>query len=156
MADSEGTQVQQSTALRVNWLNVNVPTIVALAGVGWGVATYIDDMGDRLEKVEGQATQSEAYRVQRVAQSDKRFDALEVQLDTLNTIPMRVQSVENQIEATNTRLDRLVETLSNNVEMLRKDIAGLTTKVEVLSSKIDTLSPGPPKRAEWTPPRIAK
>lgn len=146
--------MQSNGTFRVNWFNVNVPTILALAGVGWGIVQYIDNQSDRIERVEEKIQRSEEFRVQRTAQSDKRFDGLEGQLDSLNTIPMRVQSLEREIEATNARLDRLVETLTQNVEMIRKDIAGLTTKVEVLSSKIDTL--GPAKRAEWQPPRIAK
>lgn len=129
--------MQQTTALRVNWLNVNVPTIVALFGVGWGVVSYISDINSRLEQVE--FTQSQGGQ-----QAKEAFNRIQLKLETIDDLPYRMTTVEGQIAATNQRIDRLVESLTNSVELLRKDVGALSTKVEVLTSKIDAISPTKP------------
>lgn len=137
-------EMHSDTRLNVNWFNVNIPTIIAVLGVGWAIASYVSDMKGRITEIEN-------YRVQRSAQTDKAFASIEATLENLANTPFRMTNVEAQIASTNARLDRLVESLSGSVEMLRKDVNSVGTKVEVLSSKIDGWSPqDSSKRTELT------
>lgn len=124
---AEVPEMHSNTNVRVNWFNVNVPTILAVLGVGWGIATYVADMQTRISGVEDSVSEAQTS------------------LDNLVSIPYRMNAVEGQIVQTNARLDRLIENLTNSVDLLRKDVNTVGTKVEVLSSKIDAL--GPEKKA---------
>lgn len=144
MADQpvEGTDVQQNTKFNVNWLNVNVPTILAVIGVGVTLIYKGADMENRLAQVE-------QFRVSRTEAADKKFDDIQHALAPLVNLPYRVGVLEQQQVATGMRIDRLTEIVSGTMEMIRKDIGLLSTKVEVLSSKIDGLTPA--KRASASP-----
>lgn len=120
---AEVPEMHSNTNVRVNWFNVNVPTILTVLGVGWGVATYVADMQQRISGVENSVGDTQTS------------------LDNLVSIPYRMTNVEGQIVQTNARLDRLIENLTGSVEALRKDVNTVGTKVEVLTSKIDNLSP---------------
>lgn len=143
MAYQSEDKVMQSTKLNVNWLNFNVPTILAVLGAGWGVASYVNGMEARLEKVED-------YRVTRSAVTDRKFDDIQRALDPLANMPYRVGVLEQGQIATNQRIDRFMEVITNGMEAIRKDVNTLGTKVEVLSNKIDNLSP--PRKAEMLQP----
>lgn len=142
MANGEASDMNSNTKVNVNWFNVNVPTILAVLGVAWGISTYINDMQNAIEEIE-------RYRVSRGQSTDEKFNRINNTLEKLNDLPTRVTTVETQILATNARLDRLVENLTNSVEALRKDVNVVGTKVEVLSSKIDSIN-GVPKRASFS------
>lgn len=132
--------MHSNTKVNVNWFNVNVPTILAIAGLGWGIASYIIELRTKVLELE-------SYRVSRAVSTDQKFGELQKELDLLSNVPFRMNAVETQLLSTNARLDRLVENLSGSVEALRKEVNAVGTKVEVLSSKIDSLGPQSPSRA---------
>lgn len=134
MADGEGADVHSNTKVNVNWFNVNIPTILAVAAVGWGIASYISDINSRLGE-------NERSRVSQGVQAEKQFETIKATLDELDNLPLRMTTVESQLLSTNQRLDRLVENLTGSVENLRREVNSVGTKVEVLSSKIDGLTP---------------
>lgn len=145
MANDREAAVQNGK-VHVNWFNFNVPTILAVAGVGWAVASYVASMEARIEKIE-------EYRVSRSAITDRNFDDIERQLEPLENMPYRMNIVEQQIISTNQRLDRFTELISNTLDAIREDVAALDKKVEVLSSKFDSILP-PRQRASADKPPV--
>lgn len=131
-------EMHQTTQLRINWLNVNVPTIVALITAGWWATTYLNGLDFRLQEVE-------EYRIERSKVTDRKFDLIEDRMQPLSNMPYRVQILETQIIEANKRMDRMAETIINSIDMLRRDVNGLSTRVEVLANKIDTNFPGTAK-----------
>lgn len=131
--------------MAVNWTQVNVPTVLAVAAAAWGILSYVTDMKSELRRME-------EFRVQRSQQTDTnfanvnksiaelsgRFDAYR---DSSKDLPFRVTSLERGLDETNKRVDRLSELLLNGIDALRKDINLVGTKVEVLSSKVDSAFP---------------
>jgi hypothetical protein len=141
---TESTDVQNGK-VNVNCFNFNVPTIVAVLGVGWGVASYIKGMEARIEKIE-------EYRVTRSSTTDRKFDDIQQALIPLANMPYRVNVLEQQATAINIRIDRFTELISNTMELIRKDVNTLGTKVEVLSEKIDNMAAQPKKASMNVPP----
>lgn len=124
--------------MAINWTQFNVPTIIAVLGVGWGVANYISKIDSRVQA-------GEDYRISRSKQTDDNFKLLNTRIDVLaqtyQDIPYRVGSTEKGIEALTLRQDRLSDLLLGNVDALRKDVNSLGTKFEVMSSKLDDVLP---------------
>lgn len=124
--------------MAINWTQVNIPTILAVLGVGWGVANYVSKIDNRLGNVE-------EYRVSRGVQTDKNFADVNRRLDglasTYQDLPIRVNIVEKSIDNVEKRQDRLSELILDSVEGIRKDVNTVGTKVEVLSSKVDDIFP---------------
>lgn len=120
--------------MAINWTQFNVPTIIAVLGVGWGVANYISKIDSRVENIE-----------KVVPQSEQGFKSLNTRIDLLaNTyqdIPYRVGATEKSIEAMSIRQDRFSDLLLGSVDAIRKDVNSLGTKVEVMSSKLDDMAP---------------
>jgi hypothetical protein len=135
----------QSSKVNVNWFNFNVPTILAVLGVGWAVASYVKDMETRLTIIE-------QYRVSRSAITDRNFDEIQKQLEPVPNLTYRVNIVEQQIASVNLRLDRFTETLSSWLDAIRKDVVAVGTKVEVLSTRIEQRMSSPDRRTEADPP----
>lgn len=113
--------------MAINWTQVNVPTILAVLGVGWGVANYISRIDNRVEN------------------NDTSLTELSAQIDMMSKnhqdIPYRVMTVEKGLDAVGRQQDRLSELILTSVEGIRKDVSAVGTKVEVLSSKMDDVIP---------------
>ncbi len=123
--------------VRVNWFNINIPTILAVASAAIGLIVWVNDLKNDVEE-------SVEYRKTRAVQTDKNFADLNAIVRPLAeanaNLTYRMGQNEGAIKATNERIDRLAENLLNSMEGLRKDVAALSTKVEVVSSKLDTLA----------------
>lgn len=120
--------------MTINWTQFNVPTIIAVLGVGWGVANYISKIDSRVENIEKTSTQSE--------QSFKNLNArIDLLANTYQDIPYRVGAAEKGIAGVDEKQNRLSELLLNSVDGIRVQINGLGTKVEVMSSKMDDILP---------------
>lgn len=122
--------MQQTTQLRINWLNVNVPTVLAVLAAAISIITYFDDMNDRLTSIE-------QYRESRGRVTDGNFAEIREQLKPLVNVPQEVLGLKAADVVLNARLDRLADTI---IETLRKDISQVSVKVEVLTTKHDNMS----------------
>jgi len=132
-------QMQQNREVNVNWLRVNVPSVVSIVVVGVGVAMYVQSLASRVEQIE-------QMRVARSDLVDKNFDQIQAQLQPLVNLPYRMGNVEQGLLTTNQRMDTYLQTLGTKIDGVSERVNGLTTKVEVLAQKIDALSPE--KRAD--------
>jgi hypothetical protein len=120
--------MQQTTQLRINWLNVNVPTVLAVLAAAVSIITYFDDMNDRLTSIE-------QYRESRGRVTDGNFAEIREQLKPLINTPQEIVGLKAADVVMNARLDRLADTI---IETLRKDISQVSVKVEVLTTKHDS------------------
>lgn len=131
--------------MAINWTQVNVPTLLAVAATAAGVFNYVGDINTRL-------SDSETYRTMRSQQTDGKFTDLNnavagVRSDNaairmaLQDVPYRVGNLEKGLEEQGKRTDRLSELILSNMDGFRKEIGGLGTKIEVLSSRIENNFP---------------
>ncbi len=134
--------MNQNREVNVNWLRINVPSVVSILITGAIVSMYIQSLASRID-------QQEQYRVSRSAETDKNFDAIQTQLQPLSNLPYRVNVVEQGLLATNQRVDQYLQTLGAKIDGVSDRVNGLSTKVEVLSQKIDAITPE--KKAELSP-----
>ena len=139
----------QDASVHVLWRTLNIPNLLAIAGATIGIVTYINNLDARLANVE-------EYRVTRGAITDKKFDDIQATLSPLQSMPYRVNILEQQATAINVRIDRFTEIISTNLELLRKDVNALSTKVEVLSQKIDGMAPEKRAEIDDPPPALAR
>lgn len=110
--------MKTDTTLTWNVLRVNLPTIVAICGVGLYVANGLRDA----EKSTAALTVSLSQIQQTIA--------------PLNNLEYRLTRVEGYTNEAHTRIDNLSNTMINNIDLIRRDVNRLTTQVEVLSSQI--------------------
>lgn len=114
--------VKQDTALTINWLRVNLPTIAAVVGVGFYVGIWQTQIQSTLTSVQVELTH------------------VKTQLATMQTIPYRIDVAEQALRDTNGRVDALSNTLIGQLDLVRRDVNRLTTSVEVLSSRVGILT----------------
>lgn len=126
--------MQQSRQVSLNWLTVNVPSVVSILVVGIGVAMYVQALASKVDKIE-------ENRQVRSAMTDKNFDQMQDQLKPLANLPYRMGIVEQGLLATNQRVDQYLQMLGTKIDGISDRVNGLSTKVEVLSQKIDALTP---------------
>jgi hypothetical protein len=126
--------MQSNSAITWNWFRFNVPTIMAVAGVGLYINSWMTETDAKLSQIE-------AYRITRSQTTDANFGAINSVLKELQNIPFRVNALDVQMTEANKRMDRLSENLVNSVDMLREDVNKLTVKVELLVQKVDTYLP---------------
>ena len=131
--------------MAINWTNVNVPTILAVAGAAWGVFSYIQGLDSRLTKME-------EYRVTRSAVTDDKFEQIsranavqDQKIDglgsLLSNLPYRVGVLESAILETGKRMDRMSDAVIQGRDETRKDLNAVSVKLEVISSKLDDIVP---------------
>ena len=135
----DGDEMQQSKEVSVNWLRINVPSIISIVVAAVTMTMYIQRLETRLDVME----QSQQ---QRAAASDKNSEDIRQQLQQLSTLPYRMNVVESGLTQTNQRMDQYLQTLGAKIDGMGDRVNSLSTKVEVLSQKIDALTPQ--KRAE--------
>lgn len=149
---AEGDEMHQNREVSVNWLRINVPQIVAILGVGMGVAWY---SGDKLASLENRLQAVETIRDRRSDEIDRNFDQIQQQLQPMANMPYRVGVLEQGLLATNQRMDQFLQSLGIKIDGISDRVNGLSTKVEVLSQKIDAISPA--KRTDLgSPPELVR
>jgi len=109
--------------MAINWTQVNVPTIIAVAGVAWGTISYINKLDGRIESLE------------------RSNATVLTEMSYTKDIPFRVAAMEKNYETMVRRLDNIGEAIIQNMGAVQKDINALGTKVEVLTSKIEDITP---------------
>lgn len=110
--------MKQDATLTWNWLRMNVPTLIAIAGVGLFINNGLRDAARDVEVL----SQSVASITSTIA--------------PLNNLEYRLTRAEGYLNEAHTRIDNLSNTMINNIDLIRRDINRLTTQVEVLSSQI--------------------
>lgn len=110
--------MKSDTTLTWNWLRMNVPTIIAICGVGLFINNGILN------------SQSEIHNLKMSIEEYRESAKSVPQLD------YRLTRAEDGIKEAHTRIDNLSNTMINNVDLIRRDVNRLTTQVEVLSSQI--------------------
>lgn len=138
--------------MQLNLTQINVPTIVAVLGVGAGIVGYASGIKADAVELRTRLEQLEQYRVSRSQTTDRHFDNVQEELAKLANVPHRMSVVENQVVVVNARIDRFTELLSSTLEAIRKDIAGVATKVEVLGTKLDQQDRDEPRRRAQSAP----
>lgn len=131
--------------MAVNWTQVNVPTILAVAGAAWGIFSYIQGFDSRLMKMEDSgvtrsvATADKLEQINRAnAIQDEKIDGI-VQL--VSNLPYRVGVLERAVSETGERIDRMSDLLIQGRDETRKDLNAVSVKLEVISSKLDDILP---------------
>jgi translation initiation factor 2 alpha subunit (eIF-2alpha) len=114
---------KETTSMAINWTQVNVPTILTVAGVAWGTISYINKLDGRIESLE------------------KSNATVLIEMSYTKDIPFRVSAMEKNYETMVRRLDNIGEAIIQNMGAVQKDINTLGTKVEVLTSKIEDITP---------------
>lgn len=138
MFDRE-SDVQQNTEISVNWLRINVPSVLTMISGCIVIVVYVQDMKARIDAIE-------ASRAERSAAINREIADIQNQIQQLNNLPLRMDIAEKSIAATNARFDTFINTFGLKVDGMSDKVNALTTKVEVLSQKIDQITPE--KKAE--------
>lgn len=133
----EDFSVAQGKSVNVNWLTVNVPSVVTMLLVGIGTAMYVQSLASSVDELKRNSDN-------RARMVDKILDQITNKLVPLDVIPYRLSSTENALIATNQRMDTYLQGLGVKIDGVSERVNGLTTKVEVLSQKIDTITPTNP------------
>lgn len=110
--------MKQDATLTWNWLRMNVPTLIAIAGVGLFINNGLRDAARDVEVL----SQSVASITSTIA--------------PLNNLEYRLTRAEGYLNEAHGRIDNLSNTMINNIDLIRRDVNRLTTQVEVLSSQI--------------------
>ena len=113
--------------MAINWTQVNVPTIVTVLGVAYGIVTYFNDLDGRLKNTDDNVVGMK---------SD-----IATTKQTMQDIPYRVGNLEKGLDEAGKRTDRLTDVVLSGMDNVRKDINTLGTKIEVLSSKMEDAFP---------------
>ena len=127
--------------MAVNWTQVNVPTILAVAGAAWAIFQYFGDFDSRLMKMEDKDASRNITTDQKFTDLGTSITDLRVKLEQLSGIPYRVDVVERGLQDFARRLDRLSESMQGGIGEVRKDVNAIDKKLEVISSKIDDIVP---------------
>lgn len=147
-------EMKSDATLTMNWLRMNVPTLLAIGGLVWYTAQNDAQQEARIDAIE-------KSRQERSKEADGKFAAINTSVSVLSqrvepmtNVVYRVGVVESQVVETNKRLDRLQEVLLASIEALRKDVNTMSTRVEVLAQKIDAITPIKRAGLEAPPPEL--
>ena len=127
--------------MAINWTQVNVPTILAVAGAAWAIFQYFGDFDSRLMKMEDKDASRSVFTDQKFSDLGNSLAAVQLKLEQLNGIPYRVDVIERGLQDFARRMDRLSENMQGGIGEVRKDVNQIDKKLEVISSKIDDLVP---------------
>lgn len=111
-------EMKQDVTLTWNWLRMNVPTLIAVAGVGLFINNGLRDAAREAELL------------------NKSVSSIKETVAPLNNLEYRLTRAEGYLNEAHTRIDNLSNTMINNIDLIRRDVNRLTTQVEVLSSQI--------------------
>ncbi|WP_099868242.1 hypothetical protein [Pararhizobium haloflavum] len=132
--------VHQDRAVRLNWITVNVPTIIAIAaGIMAGTWAWAE-LTSRIATIESAREMRSQANDQKFAEINTSIAGLRQAVTPMDNLSYRVGVLEGSLGETNDRIDRLSETIISSLELIRRDVNGLSTRVEVLSQKIDSMN----------------
>lgn len=139
--------MNQDKEVNVNWLRINVPSVVTIVVAAMTITGYVQSLAGDLQKIEESRVASKTLL-------DRDLTEIKGKLDAVANAPFRLDLLEKNMAATNARMDNYLQTLGNKIDNVSDRVGGLTTKVEVLSQKIEALAPQPnaPQRSKFMLP----
>lgn len=143
--------VEQNSKLQVNWAQINVPTIIAVAGVLWWTATKQERQDARLDTFDTYITTREKERSARSSEINRMLEALTTKISPLENLTYRITVTEQGIADVNRRVDRVGDSMQN----IRDDVGSLSSKIDVLTEQVKAAFP---KKAELDnmPPELTQ
>lgn len=143
MARNGTDTMETDRGIRINWGTFNVPTIIAIAGIGWAMAQKQERQDARLDAIE-------INRVQRSTEINKVLEAMQVKISPVDRLELRVTRLEEGVADVNRRADRIGDSMQN----IRADIGLLSTKFEVLAEQVRASLPDKRAGLSSPPPEI--
>lgn len=126
--------MNQDKEVNVNWLRINVPSVVTIVAAAITITGYVQSLANDLKKVEESRVASKALL-------DRDLTEIKGKLDAVANAPFRLDLLEKNMASTNARMDNYLQTLGNKIDNVSDRVGGLATKVEVLSQKIEAITP---------------
>lgn len=120
--------------IRINWGNVNVPTILAITGV------FVTLIGTYF-RLDNRVSNIEVSRLQRSVEINKVIEQISARTIAVDNLAYRMTVVEQGVSDVNRRADRINEAVSARLDKLQDSISTLTTKVEVLDQRLQSSLP---------------
>lgn len=149
--EDKAMHVEQNGKLQVNWAQINVPTIIAVAGVLWWTATKQERQDARLDTFDVYINTREKERTLRSAEINKMLETLTTKTSPIENLTYRITVTEQGIADVNRRVDRVGDSMQN----IRDDVGSLSSKIDVLTEQVKAAFP---KKAELdnTPPELTQ
>lgn len=143
--------VEQNRKPLINWAQINIPTIIAVAGVLWWTAAKQERQDTRLDTFDTYITTREKERSARSAEINRMLEALTTKISPLENLTYRITVTEQGIADVNRRVDRVGDSMQN----IRDDVSTLSSKIDVLTEQVRAAFP---KKAELdhTPPELTQ
>lgn len=98
------------------------------------------------EKLGARIDNIEAFRIERVRQTDAKFADIAQLLQALPNLTYRVTAQEEAMKATNARVDQSLSNISARLAEINVALGNLDTRVAVLTQRFDSAQPQ--RRAE--------
>lgn len=140
----------------VNWRVINVPSLVAIAGLLVTMVGVYGSFVSRLERQDARMDATDKDRANNALLYGKQMDLIQTTMSAVvtqgNKTEYRVTVAEQGIVALGSRQDRFADALGD----LRDGIAGVKTSIEVLTEKIETSLPMKRSELEFTPPQLKR
>lgn len=136
--------MEQNTGIRVNWGQVNVPTVVGIVGLAvmlWNASARVEQQAGRTTALETYNSNLEKDRLRRRSETDGKIEALQARTAPLDNAIYRITVAETGIADVNRRIDRQGDVL----QALRSEIGAMSSKIDVLSEQVRASLP---KKAE--------
>lgn len=116
---------------KLQWTSqINLGNIITLAVMLVGGAIAWGSMTNKIDNLE-------AYRVERVRQTDARFAEMGALLKDLPNLNYRITSQEEALKATNARVDASLSNISERLAEINQALGGLSTQVAVLTQRLE-------------------
>lgn len=148
--------MDHNSNVSVNWRVINVPSLVAIAGL---LITMIGVYGSLVRDLERQSVRMDATDKDRANNAllyGKQMDLIQTTMSAVvtqgNKTEYRVTVAEQGIVALGARQDRFADALGD----LRDGIAGVKTSIEVLTEKIETSFPTRRSELDAIPPQLKR
>ncbi len=144
-------QVEQNSKLQVNWGQINVPTIIAIASVLWWTAAKQERQDARLDSFDTYIVTRDRERQTRSAEINRMLEALTLKVSPIENLTYRVTVAEQKIDAGLADVNRRVDRVGDSMQSIRDDVAEVNSKIDVLTEQVRAAFP---KKAELdAPPR---
>ena len=143
--------MDQDTRLRVNWLNVNVPTIASIVGMAVLFMNWSSGLTATQVRQDARLEQIEESRATKARETAEQFALIMTAIAKLPNLDYRLTVAESGIVAANQRIDRQSDAIGD----LRDGISRVNTSIEVLTQRIESALPLKKSALDITTPELA-
>src|SRR5690606_34070768 len=112
--------MNQDKEVNVNWLRINVPSVVTIVAAAITITGYVQSLANDLKKVEESRIASKALL-------DRDLTEIKGKLDAVANAPFRLDLLEKNMASTNARMDNYLQTLGNKIDNVSDRVGGLAT-----------------------------